>query len=97
MNANDIAILSLCALALCLAISSILDKLKIKRACNSALTWLDSAPIEYSNGVEHNGLDEGFVRGWQGHDEIVNQLCTALGLEYDDRLCARAEMNELPF
>jgi hypothetical protein len=47
-------------------------------ACKSVLAWLNNAPIDYSNGVEYGGYDEGNVRGWQGHAEIVKELETAI-------------------
>jgi hypothetical protein len=47
-------------------------------ANKSARDWLNNAPIDYSNGVEHGGYDEGNVRGWQGHAEIVKELEAAI-------------------
>jgi len=46
----------------------------------SALCWLENAPIDYSNGiVAPNGMDEGRVRGWEGHCELENELREAIG------------------
>jgi hypothetical protein len=39
-----------------------------------ALAWLENAPIDYSNGVEHYGLDEGRVRGDKIHDALVAKI-----------------------
>ena len=47
-------------------------------ACKASLIWLENAPIDYSNGVVHSGYDEGNVRGWEGHEEITNQLREAI-------------------
>ena len=47
-------------------------------ACEAALIWLDSAPIHYENGVEHNGMDEGDILGTRGHVRITDQLTTAI-------------------
>lgn len=38
------------------------------------LAWLENAPIDYSNGVEHYGLDEGRVRGDKIHDALVAKI-----------------------
>ena len=38
------------------------------------LAWLENAPISYSNGVEHYGLDEGRVRGDEIHDALVAKI-----------------------
>ena len=47
-------------------------------ACEAAERWLDVAPIEYRNGVVHQGIDEGQVLGEHGHNEIAEQLRTAI-------------------
>lgn len=53
---------------------------KLSSACREALTWLENAPLDYSNGVTDptGTMDEGNVRGWQGHEQIVNSLKRAL-------------------
>jgi hypothetical protein len=38
------------------------------------LAWLEHAPISYSNGVIHNGIDEGDVRGGEYHDLLVAKI-----------------------
>ena len=53
---------------------------QMMKAATSALTWLENAPVNYSNGVAHNGVDEGSVRGWEGHTAVVNELRAALGM-----------------
>lgn len=47
-------------------------------AVEAALDHLRHAPFTYENGVTHNGLDEGAVRGREAHDRLVTQLETAL-------------------
>lgn len=47
-------------------------------AVEATLDHLRNAPFTYENGVTHNGLDEGAVRGREAHDRIVTQLETAL-------------------
>lgn len=47
-------------------------------ATEAALDHLRHAPFTYENGVTHNGLDEGAVRGREAHDRLVTQLETAL-------------------
>lgn len=51
---------------------------RLAEATQSALDWLENAPIDYRNGVEHNGIDEGNVSGWKFHNELVEQLRAAL-------------------
>lgn len=47
-------------------------------AIEATLDHLRNAPFTYENGVTHNGLDEGAVRGREAHDRLVTQLETAL-------------------
>ena len=47
-------------------------------AVEATLDHLRNAPFTYENGVTHNGLDEGAVRGREAHDRLVTQLETAL-------------------
>lgn len=47
-------------------------------AVEAALDHLRHAPFTYENGVTHNGLDEGDVRGGEAHARLVTQLETAL-------------------
>jgi hypothetical protein len=56
-------------------------------ANKSARDWLNNAPIDYSNGVEHGGYDEGNVRGWQGHAEIVKELDVAVAKAEPPLVC----------
>lgn len=53
-------------------------------AVQSALDWLENAPIDYSNGVTHDGHDEGNVRGWEGHEKLVAELKLALAQGEND-------------
>ena len=39
-----------------------------------ALAWLENAPISYANGVTHNGIDEGDVRGGEYHNLLVAKI-----------------------
>lgn len=47
-------------------------------AIEATLDHLRHAPFTYENGVTHNGLDEGAVRGRELHDRLVTQLEKAL-------------------
>lgn len=38
------------------------------------LAWLENAPISYANGVTHNGIDEGDVRGGEYHNLLVAKI-----------------------
>jgi hypothetical protein len=38
------------------------------------LDFLEHAPISYANGVTHNGIDEGDVRGGEMHDALVERI-----------------------
>ena len=42
------------------------------------LEWLENAPFDYSNGNEYCGIDEGNVRGWEGHKELIDAIRTVL-------------------
>jgi hypothetical protein len=66
-------------------VADVIDKLLT--AGKSARDWLDNAPIDYSNGVEHGGYDEGNVRGWQGHREIVKELDVAIATVEPNPIC----------
>ena len=52
----------------------------VEQAARNALDWLNKAPFDYSNGnTDPTGtIDEGSVRGWQGHKEVTNTLSAAL-------------------
>ena len=52
---------------------------EMRQAIESVLDWLENAPIDYENGVTWNGMDEGRVRGWEGHSAIVRELQAAIG------------------
>lgn len=43
-------------------------------AIEAALDHLRNAPFTYENGVTHNGLDEGAVRGREAHERLTDQL-----------------------
>ncbi len=47
-------------------------------ACEAAYEWLENAPLDYSNGVTHQGVDEGNVLGWRYHNELMAQLQAAI-------------------
>ena len=36
-------------------------------------SWLANAPLDYNNGITHNGIDEGNIRGWKVHDKLLKQ------------------------
>ena len=57
------------------------ENVNLRAALVECVEWLDNAPLDYSNGVTHNGIDEGNVRGWQAHSEIVKAGKIALGGE----------------
>lgn len=52
--------------------------IRLAVVAQNAMDWLENAPIEYSNGVTHNGMDEGNVRGWEGHKKLVADLQFAI-------------------
>ena len=52
---------------------------KLLEACKAAKDWLEHAPIDYSNGVTHQGMDEGNVLGWRYHGELIEQLSAVIG------------------
>jgi hypothetical protein len=43
------------------------------------LDFLEHASISYSNGVTHNGFDEGDVRGGEMHNALVAKIKKTLG------------------
>jgi hypothetical protein len=51
----------------------------LQNALRACVDWLDNAPFDYSNGNAMCGVDEGNVRGWEGHQAIVNNAKLALG------------------
>jgi hypothetical protein len=55
---------------------------ELEAAVESALRWLEHAPVDYRNGiVAPNGVDEGNVRGWEWHRKLANELRVVLGKE----------------
>jgi len=62
------------------------------------LEFLEEAPFDFRNGVEHQGMDEGNVLGWRVHSEIVDKIRTVLGLPTQEQEIADwAAENNLPF
>jgi len=62
------------------------------------LEFLEQAPFDFRNGVEHQGCDEGNVLGWRIHAEIVDKIRTVLGLPTQEQEIADwAAENNLPF
>ena len=51
---------------------------KQRAALVACVDWLDNAPIDYSNGVTHNGIDEGNILGWKAHNEITKAAKRAM-------------------
>lgn len=47
---------------------------ELEDTLKEVLEWLENAPLDYSNGVTHNGMDEGNVRGWEGHNDLVEKI-----------------------
>jgi hypothetical protein len=45
-----------------------------KDVLREVLDFLEHAPISYSNGVTHNGFDEGDVRGGEMHNALVAKI-----------------------
>jgi len=65
-------------------------------ALREVVEWLDNAPLDYSNGVEAFGVDEGNVRGWKAHKEMVNKFKQLLGIPVSDVERYIENMNKLP-
>ena len=57
---------------------------ELEVALREAIEWLDTAPIDYTNGNTHNGMDEGNVYGWAAHHRLVKALRQALGEEAEE-------------
>ena len=57
---------------------------RLREALGEVIDWLENAPFDYRNGVTHNGIDEGHIYGWKGHNEIVKEANAALAPDEDD-------------
>ena len=51
---------------------------KLRAALERCVEWLEHAPFDYSNGNTACGVDEGNIRGWEGHKQVVDAAKTAL-------------------
>lgn len=46
--------------------------------CEAALHFIENAPFDLKNGVEHMGIDEGEVLGWRFLNELAEQIRAAI-------------------
>lgn len=60
------------------------ENIKMRTRLAEAYNWFESAPISYSNNVEHSGIDEGDVIGWEQHREIKKRIELLLGWNHDN-------------
>lgn len=51
---------------------------KKQNALAKVLDWLENAPIDYSNGNTFDGVDEGEVRGWRAHNQLIEIVKAAM-------------------
>ena len=51
---------------------------RLRAAVADVIKWMEAAPFDYHNGVECGGVDEGNVRGWQNHVELLDKCKAAL-------------------
>jgi hypothetical protein len=51
---------------------------KLRAALERCVDWLEHAPLDYSNGNTACGVDEGNIRGWEGHKQVVDAAKAAL-------------------
>jgi len=51
---------------------------QLRAALERCVNWLEHAPFDYSNGNTACGVDEGNVRGWEGHKQVVDAAKAAL-------------------
>ncbi len=51
---------------------------KLREILSDTLLFLNEAPFDFSNGVTHEGFDEGNVLGWKSHEQLVSELETTL-------------------
>jgi hypothetical protein len=51
---------------------------KLRAALERCVDWLENAPFDYSNGNVACGVDEGNVRGQEGHKQVVDSAKAAL-------------------
>ena len=78
-----------------ITIYAILNARKLYDVCKSAGIWLTSAPIDYENGVVHSGIDEGNVRGWEGHNRLVKEIEDAIRYWRDKKI--NDSKDDIPF
>jgi hypothetical protein len=51
---------------------------KLRAALERCVDWLEHASFDYSNGNKACGVDEGNVRGWECHKQVVDAAKSAL-------------------
>lgn len=51
---------------------------RLQNALREAIEYLEQAPFNYANGVVHDGIDEGSVRGMRAHQRLLKRLRKAL-------------------
>lgn len=58
------------------------EKDKLKELLRDTWMMLWNVSIDFSNGVTHQGMDEGKVRGWKMYKDLEDRLFDLLGEEY---------------